>query len=241
MSCDGIDAFCDYCNVGSVITQVTHKQKQTSPCERQSCGLDVKPEVPFREGQKRKANMKKALLLVAALLTASAVHANLVVNPGFETGDFTGWTQFGNTSFTGVSGTFGEVAPHSGSNQAYFGAVGSVGGIEQTISVTPGQTYQISAWVYNFGGTPSEVQVIWGGDIIADVINPPACPYTLFTGTVVATSSTVAFGFQQDPSYFLLDDISVTAVPEPTTTIAGALLLLPFGVNALRMIRRRTA
>ena len=29
--------------------------------------------------------------------------ANLVVNCGFETGDFTGWTQSGNTGFTGVS------------------------------------------------------------------------------------------------------------------------------------------
>ncbi|MEI7941050.1 MAG: hypothetical protein WCK27_30620, partial [Verrucomicrobiota bacterium] len=32
-----------------------------------------------------------------------------------------------------------------------------------------------------------------------------------------------------------------TPVPEPTTMIAGALLLLPFGASTLRMLRRRTA
>ena len=30
-----------------------------------------------------------------------------------------------------------------------------------------------------------------------------------------------------------------TAVPEPSTYIAGALLLLPFGVSALRSLRRK--
>ena len=38
---------------------------------------------------------------------------------------------------------------------------------------------------------------------------------------------------------FVLDDISVTAVPEPTTCIAGALLLLPFGASTLRSLRRK--
>lgn len=33
----------------------------------------------------------------------------------------------------------------------------------------------------------------------------------------------------------------LTAVPEPTTMIAGALLLLPFGASTLRILRKRTA
>ena len=37
-------------------------------------------------------------------------------------------------------------------------------------------------------------------------------------------------------------EVAVPApVPEPTTMIAGALLLLPFGASTLRMLRRRTA
>jgi hypothetical protein len=34
-------------------------------------------------------------------------------------------------------------------------------------------------------------------------------------------------------------DITVAAVPEPTTVIAGALLLLPFGASTLRMLRKQ--
>ncbi len=35
--------------------------------------------------------------------------------------------------------------------------------------------------------------------------------------------------------------ISLAPVPEPTTMIAGALLLLPFGASTLRILRKRTA
>ena len=35
--------------------------------------------------------------------------------------------------------------------------------------------------------------------------------------------------------------LSVSSVPEPTTMVAGALLLLPFGASTLRILRRRTA
>ena len=38
-----------------------------------------------------------------------------------------------------------------------------------------------------------------------------------------------------------MDDISLVAVPEPTTMIAGALLLLPFGASTLRMLRKNHA
>jgi len=50
--------------------------------------------------------------------------------------------------------------------------------------------------------------------------------------TVVATSSNYAFEF---------DNIAVAAVPEPSTIIAGAFLLLPFGVSAWRSVRRNRA
>ena len=41
-----------------------------------------------------------ALLLAVAAPAASA--GELVTNGGFETGSFSGWTQFGNTGFAGA-------------------------------------------------------------------------------------------------------------------------------------------
>jgi hypothetical protein len=43
------------------------------------------------------------------------------------------------------------------------------------------------------------------------------------------------------PPQDMMARFDVTAVPEPTTMIAGALLLLPFGASTLRMFRKRTA
>jgi hypothetical protein len=190
--------------------------------------------------------MKKNLLMCLALMAASSVHADLVVNGGFETGDFTGWTQFGNIYSSAVVGSYDGVNPNSGSDQAGFGAVGSIAGIEQTLNVTAGQSYQISFWLYNIGGTPSEIQLGWGGNTILDTVNPDAFPYTEYTETVTADASTdlLSFGFQQDQSYFFLDDVSVTPtsaspVPEPATVFAGVLLLLPLGVGAVRQFRNK--
>lgn len=63
------------------------------------------------------------ILALAGLLTlgiAQSAKANLIVNGGFETGDFTGWTQTSNTSATFVDG---EPQPgSSGNNAAWFGA-----------------------------------------------------------------------------------------------------------------------
>ena len=39
--------------------------------------------------------------------------------------------------------------------------------------------------------------------------------------------------------YWGLDDFAFSAVPEPTTMIAGALLLLPFGASTLRILRKK--
>ncbi|MGH7972844.1 MAG: hypothetical protein ACREIC_29365 [Limisphaerales bacterium] len=36
-----------------------------------------------------------------------------------------------------------------------------------------------------------------------------------------------------------INSITVSAVPEPTTILAGALLLLPFGGSTIRILRRK--
>jgi hypothetical protein len=159
-------------------------------------------------------------ILVAALLTVLApniAHANIITNPGFETGDFTGWTQFGNVGFTGVDGS-----PHSGSFAAFLGPVGSLGFLSQTLATTPGIRYDLSFFLRSDGGTPNEFQVSWNGSVISDQMNLPAFGYTERDfPNILATSSTtpLVFGFRDDPGFLFLDDVAVNPTPEPTTLI----------------------
>jgi hypothetical protein len=179
------------------------------------------------------------LVVVAACATATGrASADLVLNGGFETGDFTSWTQTGNTGFTNVGGTFSGVPPHGGSSQAHFGAVNSLGGIDQTLATTTGATYTLSFFLYNFGGMGTEYTVSFGGTTLVDVVDAPSFGYTLFTYQVTAASNAdvLSFSFQQNPSYFLLDDISVVgraSTPEP-----GSMLLMGIGGAGLGLFYR---
>ena len=102
-----------------------------------------------------------ALVLCAtALVFCNAARADLVTNGSFETGDFTGWTQFGNTGFSGVTCSGG--AP-GGSCFAFFGPVGSNGGISQTLTTTPGTQYTVSYFLNPDGGTPSAFSATFNG------------------------------------------------------------------------------
>src|SRR5207342_1372158 len=82
------------------------------------------------------------LLPIALLCSAAVANANLVTNGGFETGDFTGWTNGGNTGFTGVDPGI----QHSGTYGAFFGPIGSNGFLSQTLATTAGGVYTLSFW-----------------------------------------------------------------------------------------------
>jgi len=105
--------------------------------------------------------LRVAFGMTAWLLFSAAAHANLLVNPGFETGDFNGWTVGGTSANVGV-GTAGTLIPgadptyfsndvvnvNSGSYAAYADVSCGVTGcdpeqvitLEQVISVAPDQT-----------------------------------------------------------------------------------------------------
>jgi hypothetical protein len=161
--------------------------------------------------------------------------SNLVLNPGFETGDFSNWTQFGNTGNTAV-----DTVPHTGSFDALFGPVGSLGGITQALPTIAGASYSLQFWLQNDGGTPNEFLVQWDGTTVIDTINAGGFGFTLFAFTQVAssTSTQLSFSFRQDPNFFSLDDISVdlSAVPEPST-----IAMFGSGLLALALWRRRRA
>src|SRR3954452_4923155 len=93
-------------------------------------------------------HMKRLPLLgiaSAALIAAAGIaKANLVTNGGFETGDFTGWVQSGDTSYTGVDGN-----PYSGVYGAYSGPVSGLGFHSQVLPTTAGTGYTISFFLSN--------------------------------------------------------------------------------------------
>jgi MYXO-CTERM domain-containing protein len=192
--------------------------------------------------------------LVAIVFTvglAANLRAATVQNAGFETGDFTGWTTFGDQTFTGVTssvcpGLFAVVTctPESGAFAAYFGPTPS-GGVSQTITTIVNGTYDLDFWLNTrgdtgSGGTPNEYTVSWDGNVIVDVVDAPAAPWTHYTinGLVATgTSTQLSFSFTDAPNWFGLDDVGVTdaaATPEPASLgLAGAALL------ALAAVRRR--
>ena len=187
----------------------------------------------------------KALLILAGAALAFATPAaaqEMVVNGGFETGSLSSFMQTGNTGFTGVDAP----SAASGNFGAFFGPVGSVGRISQPLATTVGQSYLISFDLRNLsGGTPNFYEVLFGNSQLFTASNSSVFGYTNFSTTAVATgtSTVLMFNFQHNPSFFLLDNVSVTpsrvtgAVPEPAT---WAMMLIGFGAIGVSLRRRRT-
>ena len=175
-------------------------------------------------------------------LTSMAQAQNLVANPGFETGDFTGWT------LTGATASVESGVGHTGDFAASFGSVSpDVNVLSQTLLTQVGQQYTLTFFVqtpeFNIPpGFPNSFAVSFGGVLIDGPFTVPDDPdYQQYSYTVTALSenSVLRFEVSNDPDYTQLDDISVTlasaAAPEP-----NALALLTSGsIGGLLLLRSR--
>jgi hypothetical protein len=174
---------------------------------------------------------------------------NLVQNCGFETGDFTSWTtsgfdvtlgQLGN--LYGVEGTdlFDGISPNSGSFQAFFADLDpNATTISQVLNTIAGVTYDVSWYLaqdtapdpaLTCGGTPCTnlLTVSFGGATLTNVTGIPEEGYMLYSFVSEATSSSTVLSITvgNTAGESLLDDVSVTATPEPSQVllVSGGLI-----------------
>jgi hypothetical protein len=139
---------------------------------------------------------------------------NLVANGSFESGDYTGWTLGGNYKPLSYGDqTFIVTGAESGKFAAGLGSVGSDGTLSQNVQTTAGQQYTVSFWLANQASGPNDFTVTWNGQTMLALANKSAQGYTQysFTATGTAGTSHLEFDARQDPAYWSLDNVSVTA------------------------------
>lgn len=182
-----------------------------------------------------------ALVAIATSLTAPVAHAqNLVTNPGFETGNFTGWTQ---TPASSGSGNFvtSSVANTGGSSAVFSATNFEVDTLSQTIATTPGASYTFSFFLRNAGSVQDSFSASWNGNTVYNFINSGSnFPFTQFSFDVIATgaSTPIAFAGYDAPDFIYLDDVSVVAVVVPEAS-TFALALPALAVVGTALVRRR--
>lgn len=195
--------------------------------------------------------MRRSILGIVVLavclglaVPASGQH-NLVVNGGFEIGDFTGWTLSGTDTgddvVVGPNAIPGYV-PHTG---RFFAALGSIGGdgfLTQTLSTTPGKTYHVGFWLASDGRVPNNFSASLGGDMLYSQTNLAAQSYTHYSFVTTASSAATVlqFAVRNDKGWLSLDDVSVRAVPEASSIVSLSIMLI-IGSLALRKRMRRHA
>jgi hypothetical protein len=184
-------------------------------------------------------------LFVSLLFGGSAVYANLVVNGGFETGDFTGWTVFSTGTGRQAPAVKPTDSPYNVSHSGTYDALippGAVSDISQTVNGLAG-AYYLDFWLEASAGDDWNVTVTLGTQTVFTHDFLSYFLYTQFVIPVTLNTGSQTLDFNFDTTYgagpIFFDDVSMCPVPEPSTMIAAALLLLPFGLGAIRQLRKK--
>jgi hypothetical protein len=120
-----------------------------------------------------RCNLILVWLTLVAALCGSAASANLVLNPGFETGDFTNWTVIGD----GIA--IDTVFPNAGCCDATFSAATTdpdAGILSQTLSTEAGKSYTLSFAVLDEAGFNGDTFTVQFGGFSATITGDQAAP-----------------------------------------------------------------
>ena len=148
-----------------------------------------------------------------------ALLIQVIQNGGFETGDLTGWTSTGNTTYNDVLDLINYPSyVHSGSYGMALGAIGSLGYVSQLLNTISNRPYLISFWLANpTVGTPNEFVVQWDGRTLFDQVDMGVFAWTQMQFVLLATDSTtrLTFGAYNDYGAFGFDEISAQLLALP--------------------------
>jgi hypothetical protein len=185
------------------------------------------------------------MIFWGTVFASNVLGANIVQNPGFETGNSNGWTT-GGSNLVCMTGTviFGVPCLVNSGMFAY----NSDRLLAQTLDTVAGQTYTLSfsfaTEIDNVGpGTPQDenntFEVLFGGNTVfgplTNVHQPTYEEVTISGLTATGASTGLSFQMTNGPGAFWLDDISVSPVPEP-----GSLAVVAAGLGTLWLRQRRT-
>jgi hypothetical protein len=169
--------------------------------------------------------------LVVLCAAAPAFASNMLVNPGFETGDLTAWPH---------SAFQGNIAPstaqtHSGGFSVKFSSVSSASlAMSQDVDPTPvSQIGEVSLWYKRTGNpnaSPAGIRLLYtDGSATDTTTDPSANNWTyldltslLAPGKLLQTVQITAAG-QNQSVYF--DDVTINTVPAPATGLVAAMSL----------------
>ena len=200
---------------------------------------------------------KFALAISLCVVLTSSAHANLLSNPGFETGDLTGWTVGGSAPRGYGVATAGQALPagyygpsvqevNSGNFAAWVSTAHSLGDmltLTQTLTLSAG-TYDVGFYYgSNQGPYGNSTGIFLDGTQIGYGISNIVNGFQLeFANFVLTTSGSHQITFDISgsgtaPVSISVDDFylnNTNAVPEP-----GTLALLALGLFGFGMSRRR--
>jgi hypothetical protein len=183
-----------------------------------------------------------AVLASAMIICAAnnAARADLVTNGGFETGDLTGWTCSTSTLGACTVETADFIGPHSGSflvNVFNNGPNPVFGTLSQTITTTPGDTYELSVWSAKNLSNPVLEYQIGSGTAVTMAPGLGAYSDTIVDFVASSSSTPIAFLFATQLGFgsIVIDDVSVVETAG-ATPLPAALPLFASGLGALGLL-----